>query len=163
VCDDRGGEGYMPPDRIFELDRHYLLKLLQITEKLSIYANPGEISNPLLLGHMCNDSANIEIKHSTEQEIKNGICRYILLSNNNAVIKYHSSISYILATKDINKGDEITVSYTPGFWLTNDEFNIFKKIMNEDPKFKDFVKASFITIFLNNHELLSSRKISFER
>jgi SET domain-containing protein len=98
------------------LDENYKITL----GNLMIYGNPNQTDNKLFLGHMVNDSASFEInKNASNKQIKNAICRYILESKNNALMKSdkHKSAIYHLATKDILKGEEILSTYTPTFWL----------------------------------------------
>jgi SET domain-containing protein len=98
----------------------------------------------LLLGHKINDSNsfNIEPECGDTNKIKNVIGKYLLNSKNNAKIKRNEdkSIIYIVAIKDIQKDEEILISYDVCYWLkTVYNLNVFYKMLQTDKNFFDFV------------------------
>jgi hypothetical protein len=141
IIKKNGHKKYMFNDEPFKINCDYKQKI----NNYSIFGNPDKVENALLLGHMINDSSCvcIDSDNISDVEIKNSVCRYILESNNNCMIKLdeYIGIAYIITTKNIKKNEEIHVSYFPEYWLDkhNNVLNIYKKIIEEDEKFKLFI------------------------
>lgn len=85
--------------------------MIGIYDDIEIYGNQNNISNNTLIGHIINDSASFVIDNENIDDIslKNIICKYVLNLNNNAILKSNKdrTLHYIIATKDINEGEEI--------------------------------------------------------
>ena len=132
---------YLFSKELFKINCEYKLKI----NNYSIFGNPDNTENTMLLGHMINDSSCICIdpNNISDIEIKNSVCRYVLESNNNCMIKYdeYIGIVYIITTKNIKKSEEIYISYLPEFWFSkyNNVSNMYRKIIEKDNKFKLFM------------------------
>jgi hypothetical protein len=141
---------YYTNDIQFNINDKYKL---DISENIAIFGNPEEINNKLLLGHIINDSTSFNISDMDDSysvdnimKLKNKVARYILSSTNNSMMKMNDdkSIVYVIATRDIKKDDEITMSYTPPYWLeTKRLLNIFEYIISNDNKFRQFIYDSY--------------------
>ncbi len=117
--------------------------MVGIYNDIEFYGDPNNISTNTLIGHIINDSACFTINNENIDDIslKNIICEYILKSNNNAIMKNNNdkTLYYIIATKDINEGEEILMSYQPKYWLNNEKlYKRFKSLLTNDIKFKQF-------------------------
>jgi hypothetical protein len=137
--------------------------MIGIYNDIEIYGDPNNISNNTLIGHIINDSASFIIDDENIDDIsfKNIICKYVLNSNNNAIMKNNNdkTLYYIIATKDINEGDEILMSYQPKYWLNNKKlFKRFKSLLINDIKFKQF----FLKIGLQKLSATSSIRETLE-
>lgn len=78
------------------------------------FVGDPEILKPGFLGHMTNDSCKVtidDIKH-TKKQIRNKIAEYYLNSNNNCVFEN----GYVVALKEIKKGEEILTGYGFNYW-----------------------------------------------
>lgn len=117
--------------------------MIGINKDIEIYGNQNNISNNTVIGHIINDSVSFTIDNENIDDIslKNIICKYVLTSNNNAIMKSNAdkTLYYIIATKDINEGDEILMSYQPKYWLDNKKlYKRFETFLINDIKFKQF-------------------------
>ena len=127
--------------------------MVGICNDIEIYGDPNNISNNTLIGHIINDSASFTINDENIDDIsfKNIICKYVLSSNNNAIMKNNNdkTLYYIIATKDINEGDEILMSYQPKYWFNNEKLNKrFDSLLINDINFKNFfLKIVFLKIY----------------
>jgi hypothetical protein len=94
---------------------------MTLNKELTVFGHPDKYDDLRLLGHMFNDIVGNKFDSiETEKDISNGIMRYYLsMSNNNCIIKldHHYGVMYVIATKDIKKGEEMTVPYGAKYWF----------------------------------------------
>jgi hypothetical protein len=150
----------------FAHDNDYKISFIK---KIILSANPDYKSNPLLIGHILNDSQcimlddliknkmielNYELSDNKsletfienndisdiEKKVKNSVCKYILQSSNNCVFVTNDyGLLYIKTTKEIKKDEELLVSYGPIYWLRNSLNLVYAKLYKNDEKFKQFI------------------------
>jgi len=133
---------------------NYMFKL---SDKVDIMGDPKIAHNKLLLGHFINDSSvlnidddidTIESSNDLKIKIKNSILNYVIYSQNNSTLKFNDTygVAYILSKKNINTGDEITMSYLPYYWFAmKTKYNvkiidIFLEAMNDTNLLKIIVQ-----------------------
>lgn len=98
-----------------------------IDENLSICGDPENIDNSDFLAHMTNDA--MVVSSASFGEKQNEIYEKISTIRNNAILKVDdSSCIYLLATKDIKEGDEITTPYGYNYWVRE---NLMKEKLND--------------------------------
>jgi hypothetical protein len=91
-----------------------------VTPGLNLVGYPDMIDSHLLLGHIANDAiapSDTEYNHAGE-------IRYVhaALATNNAKFEIITpGIIGMIATKPIRAGEEITVTYGYGYWLSNNK------------------------------------------
>ena len=129
-----------PVKKFFEVDNNYTIN---VNETYSIIGDPKNVNNPLLLGHMINDSQSlkIEINNETLENIKNKISEYLLKSNNNCMTVHNkeSGICYIKTTKNIKKDEELLMSYQFPYWLSKKQLIQVVNLMKNDMNFNLFL------------------------
>jgi SET domain-containing protein len=135
--------------------------MIGINDELEIYGNKNNMSYNEKIGHIINDSASFTIDDENIDDItlKNIICKYVLNSNNNAVLKSNNdkTIYYIIAIKDINEGDEILMSYTPKFWINNKKlYRRFESLLINDINFNQFFLKIGIQKICNTTSILEA-------
>lgn len=119
----------------FEIDDRYLFKF---SSNCSIIGNPSFTSNSNLLGHMINSHSKLEIRTNEEQEIRHAVCKYLIKSkgaNNCEFCIWNKNICYIKTTKDIAKDEELVLSYSPIYWMCEEQKNILRKVVSTDDIF----------------------------
>lgn len=89
-----------------EFDGHekYISYLCDIV----IAGNPNKIDNINLIGHMLNDNFDYELFKNKKEYVENNNCMF-MGSDKLQVI-------FLITTKKIKKGDELTVSYSSEYW-----------------------------------------------
>lgn len=97
-----------------------------INDNLKIIGNPNNTNKSELLGHMINDSIGCTFEDTNLDKIKDGIYEYYLKSNNNCKLKINEKygLIYVVATKDIEKNEELTYQYGPMYWYTRISKNL---------------------------------------
>lgn len=143
-------------------DKKYMIG---INDEIEIYGNKNNTSDNSRIGHIINDSTSFIIDNENIDDItlKNIICKYILNSNNNALLKSNNdkTMYYVIAIKDINEGDEILMSYTPKFWINNDKlYKRFKSLLINDMKFSQFFLKIGIQKICNTSSFLEALQLN---
>lgn len=82
-----------------------------VDEQISIVGDPTKVDDPRYLGHMCNDGARSHSKEDIQLYIR--VSRLKCNADFTLVSGCHVAIT---ATKDIKEGEEILVTYGPGYW-----------------------------------------------
>lgn len=143
---------FYPNEKIFEVDENY-----------NILGDPQNTNNPLLLGHMINDSQSlkidIEINNETCENIKNQIREYSIKSNNNCVVVHNkeSGVCYIKTTKNIKKDDELLMSYQFPYWLNKKQLMQVVNLTKNDASFNLFLIKNTEGL-MNKNEFINSIK-----
>jgi len=98
-----------------------------LSDEIRIIGNPRRFTNTLLLGHLINDGgidffSGIDVEELKNTQFLQGrIFLYIQssLKNSNCIFErnQNESIICIVTTRIIEEGEELTVSYTPSYWL----------------------------------------------
>lgn len=90
---------------------HYEAK---IDDRISVFGCPLFHHHPTYLGHMCNDAAKL----STDDIRAKRLYAKIALLRCNAGLVYRNHILFVVATRDIDEGDEILIPYGIDYWLS---------------------------------------------
>lgn len=119
---------------------------LSITDKFSIYGNPN-IRNKNVLGHMINDSRQINTERDDDISIRNGIYRYSIDNKSNCILlsNIKNRYSYVKAIKNINVNEEIFVEYGEYYWLDKMNLNTDWKIILDEPYIKNAISKRLET------------------
>jgi hypothetical protein len=117
---------------------------LSIGDTIRIAGNPAIHTNPLLLGHMMNDSMENVFASTSESAMQEGLYRYIYQSNNNCRFVKNEKYGtvYIITTRDIKCGDELLVARGPDYWFTKaggDADKLFE--LFESKEFEELVQS----------------------
>lgn len=130
-----------------------------VRERFILIGDPGKTDNPLLLGHMLNDSCgNIfhkvkATKLRKERYFIDLVKKYYttMEKNRNCGIDENSngSVVCIMTTRDVKKGEELLTGYGMLYWLTYEYGETYHELypyiekntqkMNMDPNFGDFL------------------------
>lgn len=83
---------------------------------VSAVGDPGKAGDPAYLGHMCNDAWALGGRGrgaGEEYRERSG-------GGANAIFELFEEGSHVgvFATRDIERGEEVYVSYTEGYWLS---------------------------------------------
>jgi hypothetical protein len=84
----------------------------------SIVADPRLVGDPAYLGHIINDGACLSQSDNASRTLYS---RYSFDRHNAAFYEMEGCHLSVEATKDIEKGEEIFVSYGEGYWLSRSE------------------------------------------
>lgn len=102
-----------------EFERHTYN--FRVTPMLDIIGYPDMVDSHLLLAHMANDAVTTsDTVHNSASEIR---YTHAALATNNAMVdEKNPGIVAMYATKPIRAGEEITISYGYGYWVSNNRF-----------------------------------------
>ncbi|GMI39509.1 hypothetical protein TeGR_g12562 [Tetraparma gracilis] len=105
--------GYAPPALTGDAARAYELR---VSATVSAVGDPGKAGDPAYLGHMCNDAWALGGRgrgKGEEYRERSG-------GGANAIFELFEEGSHVgvFATRDIERGEEVYVSYTEGYWLS---------------------------------------------
>lgn len=134
---------------------------ITISKNITIFGHPDKYDDKRLIGHMFNDIVgNTFDSIETDKDISNGIIRYYTtISKNNCIIKLDQQygVIYIIATYDINKGEELTVPYGAKYWFQHMRSKKYK-----DKKYETYTRLydkvfadPKIQLILKNHNYKS--------
>jgi hypothetical protein len=145
-CDDDSNNYHVSDGWVHENGVNMEDHSCSICDNLKIVADPSKINNPMLLGHMINDSVGNTFKGTTTCDIENGIYEYYIKSNNNCKLKINEKygIIYVVTTRTIEKDEELTFSYGPLYWFSRVDSNTqhFYDVCN-DKKVAEFMQQYF--------------------
>lgn len=87
-----------------------------------IYADPAQASDPRFLAHVANDSVRLSLQAGefgdTARLLAKCWCYYHLSSTQaNAALVTHPRSMILAALRPIAEGEEVTVTYGPGYWI----------------------------------------------
>lgn len=138
----QGLVGHRFNDKIFNIDTKYKV---DINGSISIYGNPENTQGSAMLDHMINDSESITIDDKekiNKHNIKKLVGNYILKSKNNARMEYNKdrTLCYYIARTDIKKDDEILASYSPMFWLNEEQTKMLAELCITDINMIKFIE-----------------------
>jgi SET domain-containing protein len=91
---------------------------------LNIIGNPTEIGNAMLLGHMINDSVGNVFKNNENdtdlKKMRNVIASYYIKTVSNSNCRFAYNMKYplisVVATRDIQEGEELLIAYGISYW-----------------------------------------------
>jgi len=133
---------------------------LSLKNSVELIGNPNNTSNPLLLGHMINDASKNVFEGISINETKNLVkfknkcAEYYMYGSKKRncafLINKDETVVCVVASRDINKGEEILTYYDPMYWFNitfgtgndvgNHAFAHTKKLV-ADKKFMEWVKT----------------------
>lgn len=120
-----------------------------VTNNFHICGINSKTSNFNLLGHMINDSCGQTFTEYTQTDIRNGIVKYVYYSHSNCrcFANKKNGYVYVIATKNIKKGEECFFSYEPSYWF----YKKFKINPSDDELFNKIYQMSDIQNLIIKH------------
>ena len=134
-----------------EYDEKYCLTIK--SGKEIIYGNKDK-QHPALLGHLFNDFCPFTEEFNTTKDIGGLVLKYILYAKQyqQAQFKFFKNMVGIETTKEIKKGEEIFIAYSPIYWMdtTPKEFSdMMAKYLLSQPEGKKQFIAKLLSEYLS--------------
>jgi hypothetical protein len=152
ICDkkDINKEGYKRHYFYNNIQFHLLTNyMVNMGEDYTIFMNREIHDNMSTVGHIINDSNPLHIEDGLELDIlkvriKNAVIHYLNeKKNNNSMIKFinDNTLIPVVATKHIAKGEQIFMSYSHTFWMSEEQLVVYEELMETDIPFQKIVTA----------------------
>jgi SET domain-containing protein len=117
---------------------------LSLSDKYVLVGDNEQTDNTLLLGHMINDSAKvmIDLYNLDKIDLKISIMTYLFTTSKKSNCMFYSdenSVFSIKTIRNIEKDEELFVRYSALYWLSDEQKNVYKQILQEDVPFRNLV------------------------
>jgi len=116
------------PKGLPEADTTYHIRT---SPSLSFIGCPDLWTHPWFLGHIVNDSCNLEGLKKTKKKRKevNWLLHYNTTARANRNTRYviHDDYVYLVTTRDVKKDEELLVGYGPDYWFVREGIPDWKK------------------------------------